>query len=471
MVPPLGGTIGYFTTGVAPFRRLVIDWNSIGHFSTGINPLTGQIILNETYNTVEIHITSFSTDNDIFAGETQGIENATGTLGTAVPGRNSTDPWPGQPITNDAWIFTPIVPYTFVWTPPTWLSTDTVYNPILTPLSTGNYTYTVTVTDAVSGCTSTSSVSVTVVNVPVAPLVSNVTRCGTGTVQLTATAGGPGTLQWYDVPTGGTPFATGTPVTSPTVSVPGDTFYVEEFDGNCPGPRVPVVVTVTPADTIIATPTSNPMCAGQPITITIASIDLGYNYTWTPTIGISNPTEDTVTANPPFSTFYTINAIDGAGCASSTTVNLIVNPSPVITSVTADPPNVCFGIPAQLMANVVAPPDSYVVSSIPYAPLACPSNNAVLIPTGFWVAGDEGLTAPIPLGFTFNFFGNNYTDVSISSNGHLQFTPNPTLNTYGPTNPLPYSFGFDPDNIIAVPWGDMDQSQGGSITYGTVGTS
>src|SRR5258706_10654240 len=468
--PPGGGTIGYFTTGSAPYRRLVVDYTNIGHFFNGNNPLTGQIILNETYNTVEVHITSFSTDGDLFAGETQGIENATGTAGTAVPGRNSTDPWPGQPIANDAWIFTPIVPYTFIWTPNTWLSTDTVYNPILTPLAIGNYTYTVTVTDVTSGCTSTSSVTVTVVNVPLAPTASNLTRCGTGTVQLTATAAGPGTLQWFDVPTGGTPFATGSPVTSPIISFT-DTFYVEEFDGNCPGPRISVIVTVTPADTIIATPTSNPMCAGQPITITIASIDPGYTYAWTPTIGISNPTEDTVTASPPFTTLYTVNAIDGAGCQTSTSFTLIVNPYPVITSTTATPASVCLGSSSQLMANVVVPPDSYIVASIPYAPLACPPTNAVLFPTtGFYPAGDEGLSAPLPLGFNFTFFGNVYSSVSISSNGHLQFTPDPNA-TYGPFNPLPYSFGFDPDNIIAFPWTDLDQSVGGTITYGIIGTS
>ena len=472
LYPPFGGTIDYFTIGSAPYRRLVVEYNGIGHYANGNNPITGQIILNETYNTVEIHVTSFSTDNDLFAGETQGIENATGTVGTAVPGRNSTDPWPGQPITNDAWIFTPIVPYMFVWTPNTWLSSDTIYNPILTPLATGSYSYTVTVTDVTSGCTSTSSVSVSVVNVPAAPASSNLTRCGTGTVQLSATAAGPGTLQWFDVPTGGTPFATGSPVTSPVISFT-DTFYVEEFDGNCPGPRTPVIVTVTPADTIIATPSSNPMCAGQPITIIITSLDPNYSYTWTPVIGLSNPMEDTVTANPPFTTFYTINAIDPSGCQTSTSINLIVNPSPVITSTSANPVNVCLGSGSQLMANVVIPPDSYIVASIPYAPLACPPNNAVLIPTGFWVAGDEGLTAPVPLGFNFNFFGNNYTDVSISSNGHLQFTPYPSLNTYAPFNPLPYfdTFGNDPDNIIAVPWSDMDQSVGGTITYGTVGSS
>lgn len=465
--PPFGGTISYYTTGTAPTRKLVVCYSGIGHFFDGNNPMDGQIILYEGTNCIEMHITSFSTDGD-GQGETQGVENASGTVASFVPGRNSATVWPGQPIVNDAWQFCPVSPYTFSWTPATWLSSTTVFNPALTPLATGNYTYTVLVTDIYSGCTSTSSVTVTVVSVPAAPTSSNVTRCGTGMVTLTATAAGPGTLQWWDAPTGGTMIGTGSPLTIGPISAT-TTFYVEEYDGNCPGPRIPVTVTVIPADTVTVSSTANPMCAGQPVTLTMSSLNTGYNYTWSPATGLSSTTGNSVTANPPFSIIYTINAIDAAGCESSTTINLTVNPSPVIVSISATPSTVCVGSPTQLDVNYILPPTNYIVSSIPYAPLPAPTTNAVLIPTGFWAAGDEGLTAPLNIGFNFNFFGNIYSTLCINSNGHLQFTPYPALNTYNPGAPLPD--GFQPDDIIAMCWGDLDNSFAGTITYGTVGTS
>jgi hypothetical protein len=111
--------------------------------------------------------------------------------------------------------------------------------------------------------------------------------------------------------------------------------------------RTPVTATVTPADTIIATPTNNPMCAGSPVTITVNSLNSSYTYSWTPTSNISNPAEDTVTANPSSTTLYTINALDTAGCATSTTVNLVVNPVPSVAA-TGNPVTVCAGTPSQL---------------------------------------------------------------------------------------------------------------------------
>jgi hypothetical protein len=126
--------------------------------------------------------------------------------------------------------------------------------------------------------------------------------------------------------------------------------------------RTPVTATVTPADTIIATPTSNPMCVGTPSTITIASTNTSYSYIWTPTNDLSNPTEDTVTANPSSTTLYTINALDTAGCATSTTVNLVVNPVPIIAA-TANPAIVCAGTPSQLDINNGTPPLLFTVGT------------------------------------------------------------------------------------------------------------
>lgn len=82
--------------------------------------------------------------------------------------------------------------------------------------------------------TSTATPQVTVDN-PGSPATANVSRCGPGTVVLTATgtAGGP-TLKWYTNPTGGAPIGTGSPFTSPYVPST-DTFYVTAGTPVVPG--------------------------------------------------------------------------------------------------------------------------------------------------------------------------------------------------------------------------------------------
>src|SRR5690606_23140276 len=55
-------------------------------------------------------------------------------------------------------------------------------------------------------------------------------RCGDGTVDLQATADAGYVVHWYDVPTGGTPIATGNVFTTPVISTTTD-FYVAATDG------------------------------------------------------------------------------------------------------------------------------------------------------------------------------------------------------------------------------------------------
>ena len=504
----ISGNITWATLGVAPNRTLVVEYNNMG-FNTGGGSVTSQIILYEGTNCIEIH--AGLVDNTTLV-KTMGIENQNGTLGYAPPGRNQSN-WNFN--TPEAWSFCPMLPYTFSWTPTTWLNDPNIHNPILTAGDTGNFTYDVTVTDITSGCTSTSSVTVSVLPIPGPPTTTGDTRCGFGVVNLSAS--GAGDMVWYTQPTGGSPLFTGNNY-SPSVGVT-TTFYVEAsvgsassgpltttfaagngsagnmfditaltnvtithfdahvatgthtfeiwyrpgsyvgfqnssagwtqlgtatgvvaagtgvptpvpimfavqipagqtygfyvtsttgtvsytngtavgnvyaqdaniqvreghggayfnlvnnprvFNGNvyyesgcASGSRTPVTAIVTPADTIIATPTSNPMCLGTPITITVASTNSSYSYSWTPTTNISNPTEDTVTANPSTTTLYTINAIDTAGCETSTTVNLVVNPAPIITA-TADPITICAGTPTQLDINDNSQPLLFTVGT------------------------------------------------------------------------------------------------------------
>jgi len=77
---------------------------------------------------------------------------------------------------------------------------------------------------------------------------------------------------------------------------------------------------------------------------------------------------------------------------------------------------------------------------------------------------DEGISVPMPLGFTFNYYGVSYTEVTASSNGFISFLP---LNTWYTTNASIPS-GTDPNAIISVMWDDLDGLAGplpGTIYY------
>ena len=90
-------------------------------------------------------------------------------------------------------------------------------------------------------------------------------------------------------------------------------------------------------------------------------------------------------------------------------------------------------------------------------------------------AGDDSLSAPLDIGFTFKFGTNNYTQVRVNTNGRLMFN-----NTYcgygsqavGPPrtypNPLPSG---NSNNTMQVYGADLDVGAGGTITYKSIGTA
>ncbi len=87
---------------------------------------------------------------------------------------------------------------------------------------------------------------------------------------------------------------------------------------------------------------------------------------------------------------------------------------------------------------------------------------------------DDDITAPIPIGFTFDFGGVNYTAVRIMSNGRLQFNNN--FCGYGTQtiNPRTYPYPIPTSNLVRtlrVYGNDLDPAIGGSVTYATLGTA
>ena len=78
--------------------------------------------------------------------------------------------------------------------------------------------------------------------------------------------------------------------------------------------------------------------------------------------------------------------------------------------------------------------------------------------------GDDDGTGPIPMGFTFTFIGNDYTDIYISSNGYLTFDPADVTDLSDDAIPDANM----PNDIIAVAWDDLDPGNGGQPAINVV---
>lgn len=82
---------------------------------------------------------------------------------------------------------------------------------------------------------------------------------------------------------------------------------------------------------------------------------------------------------------------------------------------------------------------------------------------------DDDYAGPLPIGFTFSYYGKSYTQFYIDSNGFLSFADNGrsfvNYSKYGLPSPA------RPNNVIAPFWEDFDPSQGGTIRYQTIGSA
>jgi uncharacterized repeat protein (TIGR03803 family) len=132
-----------------------------------------------------------------------------------------------------------------------------------------------------AGGTGVSSTDFTVTCVPpLAPSASSVSRCGSGTVTLTAT-GSTGTQEyrWYVVATGGTSLSSIATFTTPSVTTT-TSFYVSIFDvtTSCESNRTQVDAIVnTPP--VAPTPINNSGCSGTSISVSASGGSAG-QYRW-----------------------------------------------------------------------------------------------------------------------------------------------------------------------------------------------
>ena len=86
------------------------------------------------------------------------------------------------------------------------------------------------------------------------------------------------------------------------------------------------------------------------------------------------------------------------------------------------------------------------------------------------ITADDGHGPVVNLGFSFDFYGQSYTQCVISGNGYITFDIS-QANQYSPfsiNTPIPNP-GSLPENAIMAPWHDLNPSIGGNVTYSSYG--
>ena len=389
--------IKYSTYGTAPCRTFVISWSNTPMFDCTEMIDNQQIILYESTNVIEIYIKDkplCTSWNDGLA--ILGIQNASGTIATAVAGKNCTQ-WSA---TNEAYRFSPngAEISTVSWLQGTTVigtsssitvspTTTTTYTAQITlPSCTGNVNYTDNVDVFVSGGITTPAFTAIPPlcqgsPAPVLPASSsdippisgtwsslvNTSTIGTTIYTFTPDAGQCASIITLDVtilpaitpifdlipplcqgsqapilPTSSTntPAIIGTWSSAINTSIIGTTSYVfTPTSATCPVPTS-ISITITP----IVIPTfsiGTSICSGtaDPVLPTFSDDNPPVIGSWSPT-----PLSDTTNSN-----FIFTPSI--GQCATSTSLNITVNPLPIIQI--HDPSPVCSPLTINLLDPTV----------------------------------------------------------------------------------------------------------------------
>lgn len=164
-------------------------------------------------------------------------------------------------------------------------------------------------------------------------------RCGTGSVTLSATGTGT-SYKWYTAVTGGTAVFTGNPFNTPSISA-NTTYYVSATNsGGCESSRTAVIATVNLVPQVNLGPNVL-ICPGNSTTLNGASTTPSVNYLWN--TGATTPTLNVSTTGT-----YSIAVNDGT-CVGRDTI--VVGAAPVPTALLQDTLKICDGVTAVLNAG------------------------------------------------------------------------------------------------------------------------
>ncbi len=215
---------------------------------------------------------------------------------------------------------------TYTWMPGGMNTFSVVVSPTTTT------TYTLTGANGV-GCTSTVAVTLSVTPTPTLTTTASPTAICVG---ATATLTGSGATSYTWSPGG---LNTSTIAVSPTVTT---TYTLDGANGSCITTQtISLIVNGLPTITAVAAPTV--ICSGATSTLTGSG---AVTYTWMP----GGMTTATAVVNPTVSTTYTLTGASAAGCVSTVTTALTVNPNPTLT-LSASAASICVAGSVTLTAT------------------------------------------------------------------------------------------------------------------------
>lgn len=322
--PSIAGSVRWATYGTAPCRVFVVTWANCAMFSCNNLIATQQIAIYETTNVIETYIANKPTCSAWNSGAAiHGIQNATGTMATVVPGRNYPALWTAS---MDAWAFTPsgapnysvewfeagqTVPFANTDTATVCPTSPTDYIAVATYLNCNGDTVIVSDTASVQA-SGNPGINLSATTTDVSCFGAS---DGTATVNI---SGGspPYTIVWSS---GGTnPTETGLAAGTYTVAVTDTT--------GCPST---LQVTINEPDEIVASAlVQDASCFGfsdGSINVSATGGDGNYTYSWTPNVA-SGATGTNLAAG-----FYSIVVTDGNGCDD--TVSATITQPPAINTV------------------------------------------------------------------------------------------------------------------------------------------
>jgi gliding motility-associated-like protein len=226
------------------------------------------------------------------------------------------------------------------WTPGTGLSSVAIANPSACPVSTTSYNV---ISQTAAGCTGSASVTVTVNANPILTVMPSPADICLGQSTTLNVTGNPALSGCAWTPVAGlTPSSNCNPVAAPVITT---TYTVTgQTAAGCTGTTA-VTVNVHPNPFITISPPATTICYGESVQLTASdNPPITSQWMWTPGSGVSSPNTSTYLVNPGISTVYTVTGTTANGCTGTASVNVTVNPLPVLTF--GSLPELCISSPS-----------------------------------------------------------------------------------------------------------------------------